>query len=745
MAKGKRGSGRTAAQPSRPSGTSTKAERRAASSVLESSAIPDGELSDGSADFLPLTGGRDDEESSEYEALLMRQMGLEGAEDAADEEDSGDGTGEGTEDNESDEGQGAEAGSDDGESTDDGEARTAWGRRAKDFYGGSSSDESSEDEEELQLQVAEAVRVNEVEDVEGMQEEHFGADPRALEGLRKLLDMQGKSLASDKASEKAGDEKTEQEFLWQARLDAEVGAILDGFSMYADQQHQKAQAAVVGLSKEELEKVVASAHPELQGLLRELREALKEVNEKVMPLVALARSRKFLTREGVSLFDTKNQLLLSYLSYLSYYVVLKAHGVSIASHPVVERLIESRLLLQKIRPVEAALKPQLEQLLLMGREEGSKASAAAPRARPEAFAAVGESDEDAEEPDFQKEGTEDGESGSDGEAHTDVQTYKAPKMLAMEYTQDKVSAKDKAARELQRAAARLQKSELVRAVRAVAGDAPEEIGIERWLAAKAHGQAVREAGLLGASKFDDDDQELEMMRRSLSKKERKAQAAQRALFERRAAAAVGSTLEDLAIFADESIALEDDGLESVAGPIQRTKARGALGHYLNAAKQAADEAAKTRKANAEKLVLSRQQNVQHLSRRVNDTGRHRAPLPSNDVEPDEEFEALAGEARRKKELKKKRMQEKAMQFLPQIEEEVSGQRGITREIEKNKGLIRKRKKFEGNARVHNRMKYQQKSKKLKSIRPEMRAVEDRNYEGETSGIRTNLKKSRTLR
>lgn len=84
-----------------------------------------------------------------------------------------------------------------------------------------------------------------------------------------------------------------------------------------------------------------------------------------------------------------------------------------------------------------------------------------------------------------------------------------------------VSARTRAARELQRAAARLQKSELVRSVREMAGDAPEEIGIERWLAAKAHGLSARESGLMGASTVDDDDEELELMKRSLSKKERR--------------------------------------------------------------------------------------------------------------------------------------------------------------------------------------------------------------------------------
>lgn len=57
------------------------------------------------------------------------------------------------------------------------------------------------------------------------------------------------------------------------------------------------QPAAAGLSEEDLQQLVASAHPELQGLLQELREALVEVNEKMSPLVALARNKKFFTRE----------------------------------------------------------------------------------------------------------------------------------------------------------------------------------------------------------------------------------------------------------------------------------------------------------------------------------------------------------------------------------------------------------------------------------------------------------------
>lgn len=740
MANGRRGKGGGPAVSAKASGASCRGVRKPTAAAHADADA----LSDASEDFLPLNGDRRDDDSAEDEALMMRQMGLEGAEDAADEEDEeDDGSTEEESGDAGSDAEGEQEGSESAGSEFDGEeARTAWGHKAKDFYGESSSDESSDDDETLQLRATEAVRVTEVEDVEGMKEEHFGTDPRVLEGLRKLLDLQGKTLPGDATEEKERDvERGEQEVLWQARLDAEVGAILEGFSTSAGEQQKKQDGITAGMSEEELKKFVATAHPELQGLLQDLREALVEVKQKISPLIDLARSKKLLTKEGLSLFDTKNQLLLSYLSYLSYYVLLKTHGISIASHPVVERLIESRLLLQKIRPIEVALKPQLEKLLQMARE-GPGAAFSTARPRLEAFAAVGESDEEDEE--VASLDDDEGVPSSDGEERKDDQKYKAPKLLAVEYTGDKVSARTRAERELQRAAARLQKSELVRSVREVAGDAPEEIGVERWLAAKAHGLEAHEVGFTGSSGLNDDDDELDVVKRSLSKRERKAQAAKRALFERRSAAAVGSTLEDLEMFAEQPISLEEDAFDSVAGPLRRERSKGALSHYLNAAKQAADEEAKAQKANAEKLVLARQQKMHHLSRRNKETGRPTPRLATGDVEGDEEFESMAGKAREKKLEKKKRMQEKAKQFLPQLEEEVRGQRGVTREIEKNKGLTRKRKKFEGNARVHNRMKFQQKSKKLKSIRPDLRAVEDRNYEGEATGLRANLKKSRTL-
>lgn len=68
-----------------------------------------------------------------------------------------------------------------------------------------------------------------------------------------------------------------------------------------------------------------------------------------------------------------------------------------------------------------------------------------------------------------------------------------------------------------------------------------------------------------------------------------------------------------------------------------------------------------------------------------------------------------------------------------------GKRKISYAIEKNKGLIPKRKKDVRNPRVKKKKRYEQKMKKLSSIRPVYKGGEGKGgYKGELTGIKTNL-------
>ncbi|GKT95613.1 sas10/utp3 family protein [Colletotrichum tofieldiae] len=83
-----------------------------------------------------------------------------------------------------------------------------------------------------------------------------------------------------------------------------------------------------------------------------------------------------------------------------------------------------------------------------------------------------------------------------------------------------------------------------------------------------------------------------------------------------------------------------------------------------------------------------------------------------------------------------------------VEQEVVGEDGkrkITYAIEKNKGLTPKRKKEVRNPRVKKRMKYEEKQKKLKSMKPVWQGGEPKGgYGGELSGITTGIVRARKL-
>lgn len=74
-----------------------------------------------------------------------------------------------------------------------------------------------------------------------------------------------------------------------------------------------------------------------------------------------------------------------------------------------------------------------------------------------------------------------------------------------------------------------------------------------------------------------------------------------------------------------------------------------------------------------------------------------------------------------------------------------GKRQITYQIQKNKGLTPHRRKEVRNPRVKKRMMYEDKQKKLRSVKAVYKGGEGRGgYQGEMTGIKTGLVKSTKL-
>ncbi|KAK3295545.1 Sas10 C-terminal domain-containing protein [Chaetomium fimeti] len=117
---------------------------------------------------------------------------------------------------------------------------------------------------------------------------------------------------------------------------------------------------------------------------------------------------------------------------------------------------------------------------------------------------------------------------------------------------------------------------------------------------------------------------------------------------------------------------------------------------------------------------------------------------------DEYYDMVAHGAKRKREDKAARYDAlaKARKGERVVEAEgvgADGKRQITYQIQKNKGLTPHRKKEVRNPRVKKRMKYEEKQKKLRSVKAVYKGGEGPGgYQGELSGIKTGLVKSTKL-
>lgn len=96
--------------------------------------------------------------------------------------------------------------------------------------------------------------------------------------------------------------------------------------------------------------------PTLTAQITQLRTAVRQTTHNLV-------SSDIQTAKGLSLLDLKIQTLLSYLSNLAFVMLLKAEGGKLEEHPVVDKLIEARTVLEKLRPLETKLRYQIEKLV----------------------------------------------------------------------------------------------------------------------------------------------------------------------------------------------------------------------------------------------------------------------------------------------------------------------------------------------------------------------------------------------
>ena len=115
----------------------------------------------------------------------------------------------------------------------------------------------------------------------------------------------------------------------------------------------------------------------------------------------------------------------------------------------------------------------------------------------------------------------------------------------------------------------------------------------------------------------------------------------------------------------------------------------------------------------------------------------------DDAEDDNDFYAQVTKKSKTKKEVRKNLYRVAPKF-PRVENEVEGERAISKQILKNRGLVAHKAKINRNPRVKKREQYRKALIRRKGAVREVRTDEGHKYGGEETGIKTGLSRSRKL-
>lgn len=162
--------------------------------------------------------------------------------------------------------------------------------------------------------------------------------------------------------------------------------------------------------------------------------------------------------------------MLQYVLELAYFVHLKLSGSTIENNPVVLSLVELRVVLDKMKPVENKLKYQVDKLVRAA-VVGNKKDESVAKSTMEAVAA----DPLAFKPNPMNLINKDQEEDEDEEETSDV--YRPPKLAPVAYNEDAGSKNRKKERDEERMKEKASRSRIMKDLMSEMTENPEEVGV----------------------------------------------------------------------------------------------------------------------------------------------------------------------------------------------------------------------------------------------------------------------------
>ncbi|NXX23233.1 SAS10 protein, partial [Podargus strigoides] len=255
-------------------------------------------------------------------------------------------------------------------------------------------DSEEEEEEVLGLQLPEDSEEEEEEDGHGEEEEEEVQGPDLYEhhqdtklpselswGQRKQLyydtdygsDAQVKGKRSQQEVNAEEEEEEQEAQVIQRRLVQSLGEddygldVIQGYlaeqQKTLDSKGQKIDKDLQALSKKQQLKLLKQESPELLHLIEDFEVKLMELKDELHPLLQMVKTGTIPQGKGSRYLQTKYHLYLTYCANISFYLVLKSKRMPVHSHPIIERLVAYRNIINDLAVIDQKLSSQVRMLL----------------------------------------------------------------------------------------------------------------------------------------------------------------------------------------------------------------------------------------------------------------------------------------------------------------------------------------------------------------------------------------------
>jgi hypothetical protein len=204
--------------------------------------------------------------------------------------------------------------------------------------------------------------------------------------------------------------------------------------------------------------------------LTDFNDKLDELNNKLTKVKQDIIEQETVDDEIVDYLKVKHQVLLSYCVNLIYYMSFKSKGESVKEKPVMNRLLELRLLMEKMRPLDGKLKYQIDRLIKYSTLDTTNNSTE--NLRPDPDALLNDFDDDENDDNDNNNDDDYRNRSKDKGKHFSSDVYKAPKLVAMPYKENE-SNKEKLEKQLLKKRSKLKNSEILESLREEFGVMPE--------------------------------------------------------------------------------------------------------------------------------------------------------------------------------------------------------------------------------------------------------------------------------